>query len=244
MGQQLNYYRLLTGPVWSASRFGCSWELFDEMLRWGMLPSLVMHNTLPDACWCPRLRRCGIKWWLLKGQQSAHDWIFQFLYILSSWWFRDWSYDLYFILFKNEICIVSPYINQLGWVEQQVRAQHLRYGWTWGLPSVHTSWMECWIASASALPASSWPAALQQSDIGGNIYIVYGMDYRVPFSLSNWIPKRFQILMKNHLLQWCLACREGRACWSCLRGWWWAFAVVWNTQWPKSRGEGTMVFLI
>ena len=46
-----------------------------------------------------------------------------------------------------------------------------------------TGWMECWIASASALPASSWPAAFRQSDIGGNLYLVYDMHYRVPFSL-------------------------------------------------------------
>jgi len=37
--------------VTQAHRFGCTWELFDEMLKWGMLPSLVVHNTLSDACW-------------------------------------------------------------------------------------------------------------------------------------------------------------------------------------------------
>ena len=56
------------------------------------------------------------------------------------------------------------------------------------------------------------PTAFQSSDIGGNLYLVYDMHYRVPFSLYLIESQKNQIIMKNHLLQWCLARREGRAC--------------------------------
>ena len=71
--------QLLTGPVWSHRHagLGAPRSCLTKCLDGGCCPVwsctiLFLMHAGTRVLW-PRLRSCGIGWWLLKGQQFVHD---------------------------------------------------------------------------------------------------------------------------------------------------------------------------